>query len=114
MRMNKLSPGSNMRWESSRMMLPEHVARLRQRKEEQKKVEKHELDDQELIELGYVVMDSLNHELDVRVIYWENGFYKEVYGVVDRVDMQLKYIKLRIDEEFIYIKIDCLKSVERK
>ena len=50
------------------MMLPEHVARLRQGKEEQKKIEKHELDEQELIELGYVVMDSLNHELDLRVI----------------------------------------------
>ena len=113
MRITKLTPGSNLRWESSRMMLPEHIERIRQRKEEQKKVEKPELDEQELIELGYVVMDSLNHELDVRVVYWEEGFYKEVFAVVDRVDMQTKRMKLRMDEGFICIDIACLKSVER-
>ena len=83
------------------------------KRRKQKKVKKPELDEQELIELGYVVMDSLNHELDVRVVYWEEGFYKEVFAVVDRVDMQTKRMKLRMDEGFIYIDIACLKSVER-
>ncbi len=73
--------------------------------EEQKKIEKHELDEQELIELGYVVMDSLNHELDLRVIYWEDRFYQEAFAVDDRVDLQMKQITFRSDEDFILILI---------
>ena len=113
MKVNKLTPGFNMQWESMRMMLPEHVQALRDRKEEMKKVEKPMLDDQELQEIGIVVMDSLRHELDVAIVYWEDGFFKRVVGVVDRVDMQQMRIKVKIKEDYGYIDIDCLKSVER-
>ncbi|RWR06764.1 YolD-like family protein, partial [Siminovitchia fortis] len=30
MRPNKLTPNENLRWQSSRMMLPEHVERLQE------------------------------------------------------------------------------------
>ncbi len=60
-----------------------------------------------------MVMESLNYELDIKVVYWDDGYYKEVIGVVDRVDMQLKRIKLVVDEEMVYIPIDCLKTVDR-
>ncbi|WP_227936024.1 YolD-like family protein [Alkalihalobacillus deserti] len=94
------------------MMLPEHVEAIRHRKEEQEKLPKHELDEQELEEIGLVIMDSLNHALDVCIAYWRDGYYHEIIGVVDRVDMQMKKIKLRIDDTFEYIRIDCLKAVE--
>ncbi len=114
MKINKLTPGYNMRWESMRMMLPEHVQALRDRKKELKKVKKPMLDDQELQEIGIVVMDALKHELDVRIVYWEDGYLKEVVGVVDGVDYQEQWIKARVDDDEIeYIYIDCLKSVER-
>ncbi len=114
MRITKVTKGSNKKWEGSRMMLPEHVALIRQRKVDQKKVKKHELDEQELEEIGYVVMDALNHTLEVRVIYWDNWAYHEFVGYVDRVDLQLKQIKfVTDDDEYTYVKIDCLKSVER-
>ncbi|WP_332694549.1 YolD-like family protein [Halalkalibacter lacteus] len=72
---NKISKGSNLRWEGSRIMLPEHVQELRKRKFEQTKVAKHELDEQELQELGFVVIDSLKHELEVKVTYLISYFY---------------------------------------
>jgi hypothetical protein len=102
-----------MRWEGSRIMLPEHVEELRKRKADQKKLPKHELDEQELQEIGIVIMDSLNHELEVVVSYWNNGFYRELIGIVDKVDMQTNRIKLRINDYFEYIDIDCLKNVDR-
>jgi hypothetical protein len=111
--MNKIAKGSNMRWEGSRMMLPEHVEALKKLKEDNKKIPKHELDEQELEEIGIVVMDSLNHELEVLVTYWKDGFYHELVGTIDKVDMQTKRIKLRMGDEYEYINIDCLKSVER-
>jgi hypothetical protein len=110
--MNKVTKGSNMRWEGSRMMLPEHVEGLQHQKEEKTKVPRHELDEQELQEVGTVIMASLNHELEVRITYWKDGYYHEIIGVVDRVDMQMK-IKLRVDDTVEYIRIDCLKAVER-
>ncbi len=103
----------NMLWESHRMFLPEHVQALRDRKEEMKKVDKPLLDEQELQEIGIVVMDALNHELDVRIVYWKDGYFKEVIGVVNWVDYLEQWVKIYVDDEAEYIDIDCLKSVER-
>ncbi|WP_332697079.1 hypothetical protein [Halalkalibacter lacteus] len=45
--------------------------------------------------------------------YWNNGFYNELVGVVDKVDILANRIKLRFGDDFEYNAIDCLKSVER-
>ncbi|WP_332632547.1 YolD-like family protein [Halalkalibacter flavus] len=111
--MNKATKGSNMMCESSRMMLPEHVEALRHRKEEQKKLPKHELDEQELEEISIVIMDSLKYKLEVKITYWKEGYYREMIGVVDLVDVQTKKIKPRVDDDIEYLFIDCLKQVER-
>ncbi|WP_332696341.1 hypothetical protein [Halalkalibacter lacteus] len=42
---NKVSNGSNMRWEGSRIMLPEHAEQLKRLKFEQQKVVKHQLEE---------------------------------------------------------------------
>ena len=111
--MNKITPGSNMIWESSRFMMPEHIHALKMHEYEKNKVEKPGLDEQELEEIGIVVMDSLRHELEVAIVYWEDGFFHNVVGSVDFVDMQQKRIRVRVEGEKLYISIDCLKSVER-
>jgi len=111
--MNKVTKGSNMMWEGSRIMLPEHIAALRHRKEEQKKLPKPELDEQELQEIGIVIMESLNYEINVLITYWDEGYFREIISVVDKVDLQTKRIKLNIDDDIKYISIDCLKEVER-
>ncbi len=111
--MSNLLKRGNKLWESNRMFLPEHKAALLEHEKEMKKVVKPVLDEQELEEIGIVVMNSLNYELDIKVVYWEDGFFNEVIGVVDRVDIQLKRIKLVVEEEVIYISIDCLKTVDR-
>ncbi len=96
------------------MMLPEHVTKLRQRTSEQKKIAKHELDEQELQEIGYVVMDALNHTLEVRVIYWADWAYNELVGYIAKVDLQLKSVRFeKEDGDIEIVPIDCIKSVER-
>lgn len=77
------------------------------------KVEKPSLNEKEFKEIGIVVMDALNHELDVRIVYWEDGYFKEVVGVVDWVDYLEQWMKVYVDDEVKYIDIDCLKSVDR-
>ncbi|WP_227939481.1 YolD-like family protein [Alkalihalobacillus deserti] len=103
----------NLLWESSRMFLPEHKQALLLRKEELKKIEKPELDEQELQEIGIIVLDSLKHELNVKITYWSEGFFHELIGIIDKVDLHLKRIKIRMDEEIDFVAIDCLKSVDR-
>jgi hypothetical protein len=103
----------NLLWESSRMFLPEHKHALLERKEELKKVEKPELDEQELHAIGLIVLDSLKHELAVKVIYWHDGFFREQIGIIDKVDLHLKKIKIKMDEDIHFVAIDCLKSVVR-
>ncbi|WP_088105602.1 YolD-like family protein [Halalkalibacter urbisdiaboli] len=104
----------NLLWESSRMFLPEHKQALLARKETLKKVPKPLLDDQELQEIGYVVMDSLHYTLSIEVEYWEDGFFKVVNGIVNLVDYQMKFIKLETESFGVMkINIDCLRRVER-
>ncbi|WP_234396969.1 YolD-like family protein [Bacillus massiliglaciei] len=110
---NKLTPGSNMKWESSRMMLPEHVAALRQLKEENKKVEKPILDEQELQEIGIVVMDSLYYAQLIRVTTWKDGHFTSHEGVVSKVDYYMKYLRLELEEDFERIMIEDITSVEQ-
>jgi hypothetical protein len=55
----------------------------------------------------------MKHELDVIVIYWRDGFYHKKIGIVEKVDMQAKRIKLRFNNDIEYVDFDCLKCVER-
>lgn len=104
---NKLTPGSNMMWESSRMMLPEHVSALLQQKEDSKKVSKPEIDEQALMEISIVVMDSLHNEADIQITVWKDGYFHDHVGVVSRVDYQMKYIRLeQVNDEFERIMIN--------
>lgn len=99
----------NLMWEGSRMMLPEHIQALRHRKKEVIKDPKPQLDDHELTELGIVAMESLNYTLDVRIIYWNDGYDTEITGVIDHINHQFN--KFKISGE--WIKIKDLKSMER-
>ncbi|WP_062047730.1 YolD-like family protein [Bacillus sp. JCM 19034] len=94
-------------------VLPEHSEALQKWHAAQDKISKPTLDEQELIEIGQVVMDSLKHELNVKIIYWVNGSFDEVIGVVDRVDQYEKYIKVRTDDDVLKIMVDCLITVKR-
>lgn len=103
----------NKTWEGSRMMLPEHVAAIRAQDEREKRVEKHELDPDELQEIGYTVMDALQHTHSVVINYWHNWTYQDVIGVIADVSKDNKRIKLELDDgEFEYLEVEHLRSVQ--
>ena len=52
---NKLSEGHNTMWESSRIMLPEHVSALHELDREEKKQPKPFIDDQEWEEFAQII-----------------------------------------------------------
>ncbi len=108
---NKLERGNKL-WEL-KFMLPEQKQALLRQRELQRKVKKPILDEQAWQEIGIVAMDSLNYELPVRLTYWSDGEFMQVFGIVDRIDKQLKQLKMKINEECLYIQTDCITAIER-
>ncbi|MFK3937875.1 YolD-like family protein [Alkalihalobacillus sp. NPDC078783] len=103
----------NLTWEGSRMMLPEHKERIRQSNERDYRVEKHELDPDELERIGQVVMDSLQYTKWVKVTYWEQWAHHEVTGIIAQVSKDQKQVNLELENgDLMYIAVDCLRSVE--
>ncbi len=88
----------NKLW-NSKFMLPEHRAALLKYLRVSQKVEKPELDKQELYEIGIVVIDAFNHELPVFIVYWENGIYMEMECTIYAVDQQEEQIKGKAPNE---------------
>lgn len=91
---SKITPGSNLLWESSRMMLPEHVAMLQKRKAEQRKKKKPKLADQTLEELAYKI-DFLYHQGETGEITVCKEDQLAVFtGEIIQVDVDHKRLKL--------------------
>lgn len=91
--MNKLTPGSNMMWESSRMMLPEHVQRLRQMRKGKEKKEKLIPDDQHKLEMDMKLQLAIKDDLTVGIKYFHDGDYltvKDKLKMIDTMKIRLR------------------------
>ncbi|MGC4378231.1 YolD-like family protein [Fictibacillus sp. Mic-4] len=82
---NKLTPGYNLMWESSRMMLPEHREMLIWQKEEMKKVEKPVIDEQRLREFEEIILEAMEFTYILKFTYYRCGFYEELQGYITRI-----------------------------
>lgn len=103
MKANKLTPGSNMRWESSRMMLPEHKERILQRKREQHRKDRPILDEQEVTEISSAIWGSMNVGWEITLTIFGEYVDREVTGRVEKVDTQLQQVKIITGEDFEWI-----------
>lgn len=114
MKANKLTPGSNLLWESSRMMLPEHVKAIRLHNKEKHKKVKPMLDEQrkEEIERNIRLVMRNHDEVDVTTF----GEYRnEVYrGWITSVDSQLKKVKVEDDNgDMTWVHFDDILSIDQ-
>ncbi|WP_071460045.1 YolD-like family protein [Bacillus massilinigeriensis] len=73
-----------IKWTS--MMLPEHVGLLREWAEEDKKMEKKELDEQELERLNEVLLEAMEFNGIVEVNYYRAGRYEKISGHIQYWD----------------------------
>jgi hypothetical protein len=93
--------------------MPEHRKMLNQLTVDGYKQKKPQLDEQEFEEIGFIVMDSLNYTTPIKVTIWQDGFFQAVTGIVDKVDMLMKYILFESDDGKRRILIDEITSAER-
>ncbi len=96
--MNKLTKGSNMRWESSRMMLPEHKEQIIDHHNEKRKVVKPILDETQLQEIDAKITIALYDYSPVVMKVWRDGYYNNLKGVIYRIDSIDKTVWIRNDE----------------
>lgn len=99
---NKLTKGSNIFWESSRMVMPEHreahneLMRLNSRKQ------RVILDDQEEEIVYRALTESYQLKKTVNVELFDEYEDRRVIGIVERVDMQLN--RFKVDGEWFDVR----------
>src|SRR5687768_15817646 len=101
MKENKLTVGSNLRWESSRMMLPEHVGALLGHNRQVKETIKPELDQKEIEAFMRAICDSMSNHKVIEISLFDDYEDLKVVGVVDIIDQYLKRVK--VDGEWFEI-----------
>jgi len=103
-RPNKLTEGSNLLWESSRIILPEHKERIRILREEARrggKRERPQLDEQEWERIQEAVARSLHERVPVRLRMYDPLEDLVVEGIVEQVDPVRR--RIRVDGEWFEI-----------
>ena len=115
MKASKLTQGHNLRWESSRMMLPEHVDMLNELAVERTKVDKPIIDDQQKQEFAQAMSDAKVNNQRIKISIWKEGFFEDFVGYLNNIDPYLKRIRLDINEsEVAYINIVDIVGVEAR
>ncbi|ALS21571.1 MULTISPECIES: YolD-like family protein [Paenibacillus] len=112
MKDNKLTPGKNILWESSRMMLPEHKEQLLRHRRELGRQEKPTLDEQRLEELGQTLGIALHEDAALRLTLYDNGERKSIDCTILQADLHLQRIKVRCSEGSTWVRLADLIGAE--
>ncbi|RAV22663.1 YolD-like family protein [Paenibacillus contaminans] len=109
---NKLTPGYNVFWESSRMMLPEHKEAINRYNKESNKKSKPALDEQRLQELQDTISTALEERERVFLtIYGEYADTVEA-GWISAVDPLQGRLKLERDiDHFVWVKFTDIMDI---
>jgi len=111
---NKLTPGSNLLWEGSRMMLPEHKLEIVNHRDGFKRWEKPELDEQEIEDIVHKIGESLEYKSEITLtLYGEYGNRQET-GYVVRVDERRTRVLLQAPDRDEWIEFREIISVESR
>lgn len=96
--MHKTTPRSNMMWEGSRIILPEHREMLLERKRKLAQVKKPILDEQQQEEINRTIMEALTEGHTVRITYYQDGHIYDVTGKIHSWDMYTQTLHI-VDED---------------
>jgi hypothetical protein len=111
-RETKITPGSNLMWESSRMMLPEHAEALLKQARKRSKKEKPELDEQHLEELDRRIVQAYRSQKRVTVKVFGEWEVRNLTGQIIRIDPYKRQIRLKAGEAYFWLKWDDLLEVD--
>jgi len=83
---NKLTPGSNMVWESSRMIMPEHKEAMLRAQHEEKRRHRPEIDEQLAEQISRFLVETHRAKQPVNLRMFDEFEDVRVVGVIERLD----------------------------
>ncbi|WP_010271877.1 YolD-like family protein [Paenibacillus senegalensis] len=104
MKENKLTPGSNLMWESSRMILPEHREMILWQQRENKRLVKPILDEQQMLDIEQMLQHSQAEGVGLVLTLFGDFAYELVSGIVKRIER--RGVELEQGEERRWIPFD--------
>nr|WP_285864313.1 YolD-like family protein [Lederbergia lenta] len=107
-----MTKGQNLRWESSRMMLPEHVEQFIQFKNNEGRAIKPELDEQKLEEINEILNIAIEDDSPIYLDVYNNGKIKTIMCYVDKFDQLKSEIKFIVNGEFEKVKVENIIDVK--
>ncbi|SDH89355.1 YolD-like protein [Alteribacillus persepolensis] len=108
---NKLTPGSNLRWESSRMILPEHREKWLNHQKQQAKQKKPEMDPQRWEELEWMLGDAMRNDAVLCFTYWRDGFFHKIIGRCSYINHVQKQFHLATGDGTVYLRFEDLADI---
>ncbi|MBD8003493.1 YolD-like family protein [Bacillus norwichensis] len=112
MRINKLTPGYNLRWESSRMMLPEHREQLLEERRKQQEFIPAILDNDQLQEIDRVIVKSIETRQAITITYATKHGPAHFFGWIQKVEIHEGWLKMALNEETLTIPFKRIINVE--
>ncbi|WP_256846889.1 YolD-like family protein [Paenibacillus sp. Pae108] len=110
---NKLTPGANLMWESSRMIIPEHKEAINRHRKESGRKQRPVLDEQRQQDLGYAIGEAMANQRAVTLVLFGEYEDREVTGTVEKVDRQLRRMKVITGpDEYEWVKFEDIVSVK--
>lgn len=112
MKNNKLTPGGNLVWEGSRMMLPEHKQELIEERVKLKRITKPELTEEEQKEMFVKLRMSIAERLDLTVTIideYENSRYT---GMITGLDPHQYLVNIKLNHDWKVIDFKNIVGVE--
>lgn len=105
-----ISDRGSIKWTS--LMLPEHVELLKKIWNEDKKVVKPMLDEQELETINRRIIEANQNNEEVRITYFESGKIIEIQGIISKLDQLNQVIILQdLNKEKHYIPFTSICSI---
>ncbi|MFH5182953.1 YolD-like family protein [Paenibacillus sp. TAB 01] len=95
MKPNKLTPGANVFWESSRIILPQHKGAAIRQAEEARKQSKPELMEEEEQEMFGRLSASKANTLEVTITVYGEYENRQIRGIVTGLEARHRLIKLQ-------------------
>ncbi|MBM7540655.1 YolD-like family protein [Amphibacillus cookii] len=108
---NKLTKGSNLVWEASRMILPEHKELIRKHYEELNDVIKPILSEDKLEELERTVIEAIEFKSVVEITYYKNKRVLKYQGIIIR-QLDLRRLEVEVADGLEFLKIDNIIDIE--
>lgn len=98
-------------WESSRMMLPQHVEALHFYHEDKKRKRRPELDEQELMEIDRMISQYIDSDVELFIIIFGEFEDREIKGKFTKIDTQHKRVKVEYDDELEWIRYEDILDI---